>query len=186
MRIITLLRNLLFAVAALSFTACGNDPIDPEITLEVSPAKVLLESGDGASNTFEITCNGAWTVTEGADWFESSDGSGVNDKVVTVTATSENPSTEPRSASVTVKAGDITRTVTVEQAGAEETPEIEIYDLEADAGTEGVVFSLSDTQEGVSYTLLYEGEPVGTELEGTGSAAQFEGNPAKVYTRPAA
>ncbi len=174
MRKITLLRNLLFSAAALSLAACNNASVDPEITLEVSPAKILLESGNGAANTFQITCNDAWTLTESADWFESSDESGVNDMVVTVTATSENPSTELRSASITVRAGEIVKTITVEQAGT--VKETEIYDLEAEAGSEGVVFALSGTQQGVSYTLLYEGEPVGTALEGTGAAAEFEGN----------
>lgn len=171
------LRNLLFTIITLSLVACGKDSPEDGTTLDVLPDMVLLECGNGATNTFEIICNDAWTVTESADWLELSDGSGMGNAEVTATATSENTSTEPRSTVVTIKAGDNTKDITVEQSGAE--PEVivtEVYDLAADGtGSTGAVFSLSGTQEGVSYTLLHDGEPVGIELEGTGSAAAFKG-----------
>ena len=107
----------LFAVAAA--VAC-----EPEVqvtpVLNVDKESVALEA-TAAEATFAVTSNQSWTATADQDWVTLEPASGeASDKAVTVKVTAEdNPAEEARTATVTVTAGELTKTVAVSQAAAE-------------------------------------------------------------------
>lgn len=70
----------------------------------------------GGSDSFTITCNTSWTVTSDQSWCTVSSSSGSGNTSITVYV-SENSSTDSRSATITVKAGDITQDISVTQGG---------------------------------------------------------------------
>lgn len=84
-------------------------------TLNVSANALSLAAAAG-SQTFTITSNVSWTVSDNQSWLSVSPTSGSNNATVTVTATA-NTGTTSRSGTVTVTGGSLTRTVAVTQAG---------------------------------------------------------------------
>ena len=108
----------LFAVAAT--VACKQDEPVETPSLEVSQESLELAAKAGEAS-FDVTANLAWTATADQDWvnLEPASGDASKDAVkVTVTA-DDNPTNEARTATVTVKAGDLTKTVALTQAAAE-------------------------------------------------------------------
>ena len=73
-------------------------------------------SAEAGSFTFDVSSNAAWTAESSDAAFSVSPASGNGDATVTVNY-AENTSTESRTATITVKAGDIARTLTVSQSG---------------------------------------------------------------------
>jgi hypothetical protein len=87
-------------------------------TLAVTPSAVNLAAAANSSDTFDITSNTSWTVTDNQSWLTVSPTSGSNNGTVTVTA-QENTSASARTATVTVSATGVpSRTVTVTQSGS--------------------------------------------------------------------
>lgn len=84
-------------------------------TLNVSTTSLSLAAAAG-SQTFAITSNVSWSVSDNQSWLSVSPTSGSNNATVTVTATA-NTGTSSRSGTVTVTGGSLTRTLTVTQAG---------------------------------------------------------------------
>ena len=85
--------------------------------LNVSPTTITLGSASGSTGTFNITSNTTWSITDDASWLSVAPVSGLNNAVITVTATSANTGTTPRTATVTVAgAGVAYKTVTVTQS----------------------------------------------------------------------
>lgn len=108
----------LFAVAAT--VACKQDEPVETPSLEVSQESLALAATE-AEASFEVTANVAWTATADQDWVSLDPASGdASKKAVAVTVTAEdNTATEARTATVTVNAGDLTKTVALTQAAAE-------------------------------------------------------------------
>ena len=108
----------LFAVAAT--VACKQDEPVETPSLEVSQESLELTATE-AEASFDVTSNVAWTATADQDWVSLDPASGdASKKAVAVTVTAEdNTATEARTATVTVKAGDLTKTVALTQAAAE-------------------------------------------------------------------
>lgn len=108
----------LFAVAAT--VACKQDELVETPSLEVSQESLELTATE-AEASFDVTSNVAWTATADQDWVSLDPASGdASKKAVAVTVTAEdNTATEARTATVTVKAGDLTKTVALTQAAAE-------------------------------------------------------------------
>ena len=108
------------ATAAMFFVSCKpqEDPVEPK--LDVDNVSVALEALEG-SGTFSVTSNQDWTASADKDWVSLDPPTGkASDKAVTVTVTAEdNTATEARTATVTIKAGELTKTVAVSQAAAE-------------------------------------------------------------------
>ena len=119
------IRHLLIGMLAIAgAVACKQDQPVEEPILEVNKTAVALAATAGES-TFNVTANNAWTASADADWVSLDPASGdASDKAVTVKVTAEdNTATEARTATVTVKSGDLTRSVKVSQAAAQgETP----------------------------------------------------------------
>ena len=122
MKIKHLLLGMLAMAAAV---ACKQDEPVEEPKLDVDKTAVALQATAGEA-TFAVTSNQNWVATADADWVSMDPASGAaSEKAVTVKVTADdNTTTEARTATVTVKAGALTKTVAVTQAaGAGETPE---------------------------------------------------------------
>ena len=118
------IKHLLIGVLAMAATvACQQDqPVD-EAKLEVSTEAVALEA-TAAEATFEVTSNNDWTATADADWvtLDPASGAGAAEAVTVKVTAEDNEAAEARTATVTVKAGDLTKTVALTQAGTEVEP----------------------------------------------------------------
>jgi hypothetical protein len=112
-----------FLCAAIAFAGCSGDD-DPESepvitpSLSVAPASIPAAVAAG-TYSIAITSNVAWTATvsSGATWCTLTGASGNANGTVTVNVT-ENLTFAIRSATVTVSAGTLTKTVAVTQAAA--------------------------------------------------------------------
>ena len=125
----------LFAVAAA--VACKQDEPVETPKLDVDKTAVLLAATAGEAS-FNVTSNQSWVASADADWVSLEPASGqASEKSVAVKVTAEdNETTEARKATVTVKAGELTKTVEVNQAagtGEEPGPDAATYFLVGDA-----------------------------------------------------
>ena len=114
------IKHLLIGMLAIAgAVACKPDQPVEEPVLEVNKTNVAIAAtaGEGA---FEVTANNAWTAAADADWVSLDPASGNGgDKAVKVKVTAEdNTAAELRTATVTVKAGTLTKTLKVTQAAA--------------------------------------------------------------------
>lgn len=119
MKIKHLLIGLLAMAAAV---ACEPEPAPVETPkLEVDKTAVSVEATSGEAS-FSITSNQSWVATADADWVSLDPSSGeASEEAVAVKVTAEdNETTKARKAIVTVKAGELTKTVEVSQAGTQE------------------------------------------------------------------
>ena len=112
----------LFAVAAA--VACKQEePLaTPKLDVDKTAVSVAATAGEAS---FNVTSNQSWVATADADWVSLEPASGqASEKSVAVKVTAEdNEATEARTAKITVKAGELTKTVEVNQAaGAGEQP----------------------------------------------------------------
>lgn len=85
-----------------------------DVQLAVSPTSLSFTE-NGSSEDITITCNSDWTVSSNQTWCTVSPASGSSNGKVTVTAIA-NDSNNNRSATITVKSGNVTREVSVTQA----------------------------------------------------------------------
>jgi len=86
--------------------------------LNTSVTSLPLGSAEGASGTFDITSNTAWTVSSSETWLTIANANGSANGTVTVTA-QKNPTINTRNATITVKTTGLPdKTVTVTQVGA--------------------------------------------------------------------
>ena len=132
----------------LALNACEPEPKQPN--LSVSPESVSF-SPEGSSQTISISANGAWKVSASDSWLSVTPSSGAaSDNPVTVTVNcSANTTYEDRSATLTIKMEDLTRTVTVQQsANLGLILATKAYDLTSDAQSFDV-----EVQANVEYTV---------------------------------
>ena len=117
----------LFAVAAI--VACQEEALETP-SLEVTRKSLELTATE-AEASFEVTANIAWTATADQDWVSIDPASGdASKEAVKVTVTAESNTGEARTATVTVKAGDLTKTIALAQAAeADEPPVFEVQAL---------------------------------------------------------
>ena len=113
------IKHFLIGMLALSAAvACTEDlpPVTPSLEVDKTDISVAAAASEA---TFNVTSNQAWTATADAAWVTVNPASGdASDEAVGVTVEVEaNTSEEARTANVTVKAGDLSATVKVSQAG---------------------------------------------------------------------
>ena len=88
------------------------------VTLTVSKSSLSFLASTSLTESFSITSNTDWTISRGGEnWFTVTPISGSNNRAISVTATANNTSSG-RSGTITVAAGNITRTIIVTQVGA--------------------------------------------------------------------
>ena len=128
MNIKTMICGLLAFVAAAACTPKDEPQVTPK--LDVSGTSLTLAAAD-AEGTFTVTSNQNWTASADAAWVHVTPASGeASDTPVTVKVSADdNAEVAARTATVTVTAGSLVKTVSVAQAGAsaqvpeEEEPE---------------------------------------------------------------
>ena len=149
----------LFAVAAT--VACTQEQPAETPKLEVDKEAVSL-AATAAESSFNVTSNQAWAATADADWvtLDPASGEAATEAVAVKVTAEDNTAKEARTAKVTVKAGELTKTVTVTQAAGEEPepekPVVEekTYILVGEAvggwnvDENGVVLTLDGTTDG--------------------------------------
>ena len=119
------LRSILCGVLAIAAAvACKPDDVveTPKLDVDKTAVSVTAEAGQA---TFNVTTNQDWTASADADWVSVNPNNGkASDKAVAVTVTADDNATEAqRTATVTVKAGTLSKTVKVTQAAKGVTPE---------------------------------------------------------------
>ena len=114
MKIKHLLIGLLAVAAAVS---CKQEEVVETPSLELDKTSVSLAATSGEAS-FNVTTNQAWVATADADWvsLDPSSGEGSSEAVTVKVTAEDNESTEARTATVTVQAGELTKTVEVSQA----------------------------------------------------------------------
>ena len=121
------IKHLLIGMLAMAASVACNRTDEPEETpkLEVDKATVEVAATAGEAS-FNVTSNQNWVASADADWVSLEPASGAaSEKAVAVKVTAEdNETTAAREATVTVKAGELTKTVKVNQAAGQggETP----------------------------------------------------------------
>ena len=88
---------------------------DPK-TLEVNPTIVFFPE-NGGSQSVRVTSNQTWNASSNQTWVSVSPASGTNDGSFTVSV-EPNTSQQPRTASITVTGGGLSKTITVNQVAA--------------------------------------------------------------------
>ena len=97
-----------------------DDPDDPDnpdtptnVTLDISVSDLVFEA-EGGEKEFTIYCNSDWTITNESEWCKTTvnQGNGNSKIIVTVGVYSE---MEDRNTNLTIKAGNITKVLTVTQ-----------------------------------------------------------------------
>lgn len=112
----------MLAVAAAVACEDGTDLETPELKVEETSLEVPAVSG---TVTFTVTSNQDWEIACDAEWIasiEPSSGKASSEPVTVTVTASDNTVSEPRSAELTVKAGELSEKVTVTQAAGEVTP----------------------------------------------------------------
>ena len=108
----------MLAVAAA--VACKQDePVEtPKLDVDKDAVAVAAVAGEAS---FNVTSNQSWVASADQDWVSVNPASGdASEKAVAVKVTAEdNETTDARTATVTVKAGELTKTVKVTQAPGE-------------------------------------------------------------------
>lgn len=124
---------LIGALAFAAAVACKQDEPFATPELKVDKEAVTLTATAGEA-TFNVTSNQDWTATADADWvsLEPASGAASKDAVAVKVTAEDNEATEARTATVTVKAGELTKTVALTQAGTEEVPGPELPTPNAD------------------------------------------------------
>ena len=117
MKIKHLLIGMLAVAAAV---ACKQDgPVEtPKLDVDKEAVAVAAVAGEAS---FNVTSNQSWVASADQDWVSITPASGdASEKAVAVKVTAEdNETTDARTATVTVKAGELTKTVKVTQAPGE-------------------------------------------------------------------
>ena len=141
------LRSILCGVLAIAAAvACKPDDVveTPKLDVDKTAVSVTAEAGQA---TFNVTTNQDWTASADADWVSVNPNNGkASDKAVAVKVTAEDNATEAeRTATVTVKAGTLSKTVKVTQAAKTTTPEPPVDEPEFEVNELYMLGSACDT-----------------------------------------
>ena len=124
------IKHLLIGMLAMAASvACKQEEPLVEPVLEVNKTVVAVAATAGES-TFTVKANNAWTAGADAEWvsLDPATGEGAADAVTVKVTAEDNTATEARVATVTVKSGELTRTIKVNQAAAEATGDDPVVD----------------------------------------------------------
>ena len=122
MKIKHLLIGMLAVAAAVACKRADEPVVEPKLDVDKVVVEVAATAGEAS---FSVTSNQPWAADCDADWVSLDPASGSASNVaVTVKVTAEdNKTAQAREATVTVKAGELTKTVKVSQAaGKAEEP----------------------------------------------------------------
>ena len=122
-------------MASLSLTSCAGDEelsqgLDASKDKIVSPADVTF-GGNTNNATFSIQASGLWSISGKPDWFNLDKTQGTGDATIKLTTIdNENPSAlNKRTATLELNTDTRQRTITIEQAEAEEKLSVSTNDV---------------------------------------------------------
>ena len=117
----------------------------PTPTLELKVSEPGQFGAKGGEQTITVTATAAWSISKsaGSDWLAVKPESGnAGTAQVTLTA-AENSSTELRTAALTVKSGELTKSIDVSQSAANPDISIDASSLEFTSGSGSKMFRIS-------------------------------------------
>ena len=153
MNIKHLLIGMLAVAASVACNKTEGPVVEPKLDVDKAAVEVAATAGE---TSFNVTSNQPWVADCDAAWvsLDPSSGSASNKAATVMVTVEENKTSEAREATVTVKAGELSKTVKVTQAAAEagDDPEVEpaTYVLVGEAvggwdvDKNGVVLTLKD------------------------------------------
>jgi endoglucanase len=159
-----------FTLVVLSMVlfSCGGEgtatPINTSTTLSVNPANIQFSSEDHSAQV-DITTNSTWSLLVNSDWLTLTPTSGNNNATISITP-SNNSSSQMREVTVNIKAGTMSKSLTVFQEG--KSPNTPV--LPADSTGMRAIDSVAFSQ------LLGYGFNIGNSLEAIGGETAW-GNP---------
>jgi len=104
--------SAILLMLAGSFFSCG-DKEKSFLTVDETP--IIIETAEAGTYSIAINSNGEWTaVVENADWCTLNNSTGNGNDVITINV-AENTLYTPRSATVKITAGSLTKSVVVNQ-----------------------------------------------------------------------
>jgi endo-1,4-beta-D-glucanase Y len=98
------------------------------ITLSVNTSTINFASTASTSSSIAISSNSGWTISSDQTWLTSSPASGTGNGSFTITALA-NSSTTSRNGTITIKAGILTSLISISQAAANTTLEVNITNI---------------------------------------------------------
>lgn len=113
------LKSLICCLFVLAAVACNEErPLvyEPHL-LDVDRSVIYFWDSVSQDSTFTLVSDQTWSVAADADWIrlDPVSGEASDDPVSIKVSVTENPAEDPRTADVTVKAGDLIETVSVVQ-----------------------------------------------------------------------
>lgn len=146
---------LLSMIGFFAFDACKpeTDELNPQ--LSVNPERITI-SPAGGSQTISISANKDWKVSASDSWVKAAPSSGkASAQPVTVTVSGDaNTTYEDRSATITVKMGDLTQVITALQPA---NPGLIVTDKSYDLTSDAQSFDVT-VQANVEYAVSVSGE----------------------------
>lgn len=110
---------LLAAMSALTISC--NKEVEEATKLSVSTTEMYFAK-EGGSQKLAFTTNKQWTATSSADWCKASPASGSSDVMSTMLTADVNTG-DKRTATITITAGELSKSVTVTQGAAAKDPD---------------------------------------------------------------
>lgn len=125
MKIKHLLMGMLAVAAAVACKRADEPVVEPKLDVDKEAVEVAATAGEAS---FSVTSNQPWDADSDADWvsLDPASGSASNVAVIVKVTAEDNKAAQAREATVTVKAGELTKIVKVAQAAGkaeEPTPE---------------------------------------------------------------
>ncbi|MBD8488873.1 cellulase family glycosylhydrolase [Echinicola sp. CAU 1574] len=152
-----------FLLALLLFgtlSACSDQADQKPVELTLSSSQLDYDA-DGGSKEIALTSNSPWEAQTTVNWLSLQPSSGDGNAMLTFTSTN-NAETSPRSTTLEIKAGSITKSVSIYQAAYE--PKFPDNYIPADASQMRDISSLELAQEmGLGWNLGNSLEAIGGE-----------------------
>ena len=130
----------------------------PEARLALSEESVVLSAQQGSSASVMVECTGAWRVSGATvpDWLSVTPANGTGNASITVTASSDNASEEPRTAVIMfIHTASITTTLSVTQEAG--TGVLEVTEIETNLYPNPVSDVLTLDLDGTFLYTIYDG-----------------------------
>lgn len=93
----------------------GDDDPEPTVTLRTNVNDLTFQAAKDDKQSVTILCNSSWSVTSVPEWLTSSANSGYENSSITLTTTSDNKTSTPRTGSVVIISGSQMATISVTQ-----------------------------------------------------------------------
>ena len=109
---------MMMALFCFTFIACGDDDVDKKVEeafIEVNPASLKF-SWESGEQSVVLKSNTSWIVASNPKWVKFSSLSGQGDAVLTISVEA-NEDKEARTGVLMIQGGNISKTISIEQAG---------------------------------------------------------------------